>query len=182
MQRNGRNDWFQNRKVRYKIELQFLSESALWCGKQMATPESGLWCQIYSILYDMRPLCVQVLKKQSLCSNKVIKSEFILCESCLRWDIIAMWVWVYFILWESKGRVQKKKSMEISILSQGGTLGIFFQGNPPNKIFFNAFLDELRVYKKKKGTYSDLRWPIVTLNTSHYLHQPPLSPIWPLVQ
>lgn len=140
MQRNGRNDWFQNRKVRYKIELQFLSESALWCGKQMATPEIGLWCQIYSILYDMRPLCVQVLKKQSGCSNKVIKSEFILCESCLRWDIIAMWLWVYFILWESKGRVQKKKVWKFPYFRwppplKYGKYNFFFNSRPLLEIF-----------------------------------------------
>ena len=39
-------------------------------------------------------------------------------------------------------------------ISKGGTLGIFFQGYPPpnKKKIFNAFLDELRIQKKKCGT------------------------------
>ena len=33
---------------------------------------------------------------------------------------------------------------------KGGPLEFFFGGTPPNKKFFNAFLDELRIQKKKK--------------------------------
>ena len=46
---------------------------------------------------------------------------------------------------------------KISKISKGGTLGIFFLGvPPPKKNFFNAFLDELMIKKKKNA---ERVWP-----------------------
>ena len=53
---------------------------------------------------------------------------------------------------------------------KGGPLGFFFWGYPPpKKNFFNAFLDELRVQKKKKN--AERVWP---LSISYFFLNPSL--------